>query len=76
MTRFEANGVKRQQNAGSKYEADRSFEISCRICCEHGCFINCDHCPIAAAHELTCDVFKALEADKVSGSVRVVMIGF
>jgi len=53
VTKFEQIGIEFQHEATSKYEANRSFRYSCRVCCERGIRIDCDRCAIAATHELT-----------------------
>ncbi len=58
MTKFEQVGVNYQYDATSKREANRSFQYSCRVCCERGIRIDCDRCAIAATHNM---VVAALE---------------
>lgn len=50
MSKFEQEGVDRQQRARTYSYAVRSFNRSCNICCFTGKYITCDHCAIAAAH--------------------------
>lgn len=58
MTKFEQIGVGFQHDARDKYEADRSFRYSCRVCCERGMRIECDRCAIAATHAITVAAFE------------------
>ncbi len=59
MTKFEQIGVGFQHDARDKYEADRSFRYSCRVCCERGMRIECDRCAIAATHAITVAAFES-----------------
>ena len=52
MTKFETIGVNYQYEARDKHEANKSFEYSCKCCCEKGMHIECDRCAIAHAHSL------------------------
>jgi len=56
MSRFEQEGVDRQQRARTKSYAVYSFNRSCDICCYTGRHIDCRHCVIAAAHDKTMEV--------------------
>ena len=53
MTKFEANGIQKQEDAYLKGYADKAFKYSCYECstrnldCHHH---GCDNCPIAVAH--------------------------
>lgn len=64
MTKFEQVGVNYQYAAVTKHDALKSFQYSCRCCCERGMRINCDRCAIAVAHNL---VVAAMEGSKVNG---------
>lgn len=50
MSKFEQEGVDRQQKARTKAYAIYSFKHSCDICCYTGKRISCDNCAIANAH--------------------------
>ena len=52
MTKFETIGINYQYEARNKHEANKSFEHSCKCCCEKGMHIECDRCAIAQAHSL------------------------
>lgn len=51
MCFFLNEGVNRQLNSTTETEADKNFKISCRICCNRGIHMDCEHCPIASANE-------------------------
>lgn len=54
MTRFEANGVRKQEEAYIKSYADRAFAYSCKTCAERGLDSHrhgCENCPVREAHE-------------------------
>ena len=53
MTKFENIGVTMQNEAVSIEDATKKFAYSCNICCHRGLHIDCDHCAIAMAHNLT-----------------------
>ena len=47
--------IQYQLDSITETEADRNFEISCKICCQTGFNkTDCDHCPVASAHEQKC----------------------
>lgn len=46
--------IQKQLNSITEREATENFEISCKICCESGFNISCDHCPVMSAHEQKC----------------------
>lgn len=50
MTKFEQIGVQYQYEARNKAQALRSYEYSCRCCCEKGMHLDCDRCAIAHTH--------------------------
>lgn len=53
MTKFETNGVKKQEDAYLKGFADKAFNYSCYECSVRGLDTHrhgCDNCPIAVAH--------------------------
>lgn len=62
MTKFETIGVERQRNAVDKHDAAREFQISCTICCNHGCYIDCDRCAINATHTEVVAIFDDIAA--------------
>lgn len=66
MTKFEKLGVEFQQDAYSKEDANRSFQISCQLCCERGLHIACERCAISGAHALTLAAFEIIEDAKVA----------
>ena len=57
MTKFEQVGVEFQYDARNKKEANRSFQYSCRVCCERGMHIECDRCAIAATNAILVAAF-------------------
>lgn len=57
MTKFEQIGINYQYAARSKEEALRSFQYSCRCCCERGMHIECERCAIACAHDMVVGAF-------------------
>ena len=61
VTKFEQVGVGFQNDALNKREANRSFQYSCRVCCERGMRIDCDKCAIAATHAITIAAFESKE---------------
>ena len=69
MTKFEQAGVSYQQNAPTKYAANRSFKISCNICCNRGLRIDCDRCAIANANDLVIAAFDTLHPVTVETAV-------
>lgn len=58
VTKFEQIGVGFQYEATNKAEANRSFNYSCRVCCERGMRIDCARCAIAATHAITVAAFE------------------
>ena len=60
MTKFEQVGVSYQQSAPTKHAANRSFKISCNICCNRGLRIDCDRCAIAVANAVAIAAFDTL----------------
>lgn len=50
MTKFEQIGAELQQDAMNYKEAERCFQYSCRLCCQHGFRMDCEHCGIHQAH--------------------------
>lgn len=62
MTKFEQIGVNFQNDAANKYEANKSFRYSCRVCCERGMRIDCDKCAIAHTHAATVAAFDVIAA--------------
>ena len=50
MTKFEQIGAELQQDAMNYNEAERCFQYSCRLCCQHGFRMDCEHCGIRQAH--------------------------
>ena len=64
MTKFEQVGANYQYSANTKEDAGRSFRYSCRCCCERGMHIDCDHCAIAAAHDLVVAAFNSQEVGR------------
>ena len=65
MTGFENEGVARQQNAETVFEANRLFRHSCALCCERNCRIECDSCAIAAAHSDRVALLQEMHAERV-----------
>ena len=57
MTKFAQVGVEFQYDARNKKEANRSFQYSCRVCCERGMHIECDRCAIAATNAILVAAF-------------------
>ena len=57
MTKFDQVGVEFQYDARNKKEANRSFQYSCRVCCERGMHIECDRCAIAATNAILVAAF-------------------
>lgn len=44
--------INNQYACKSIEEADRQFERSCDMCCTSpSCYMDCDHCKVAMAHE-------------------------
>lgn len=68
MTKFEQVGVEFQYDARNKKEANRSFQYSCRVCCERGMHIECDGCAIAVTHAVLVAAF-----DTESANSRVII---
>lgn len=66
MTKFENIGVLYQYEARNKHEANKSFEHSCKCCCEKGMRIECDRCAIAHTHSMIIAYFDDRES-KVEG---------
>jgi len=66
MSRFEEVGVNRQVCAETRAQAERSFAMSCDICCNRGLRIECDRCAIQAAHERMMKVL-----DDVAPRIRI-----
>lgn len=54
MDKFERIGCNYQTVASTPEQAIKSFNISCKICCEkmRACFKDCDHCPIEQTHNM------------------------
>lgn len=66
MTRFESEGVRRQQESLSVAEAKARFKKTCDYCASHGFGGNCAQCPVNAAHSFVTETFsilKRVEAD-------------
>lgn len=59
VTKFEQVGMEFQYDAASKHEAIKSFQYSCRVCCERGMHIDCDKCAIAVTHAITVAAFES-----------------
>lgn len=70
MTKFEQHGVNAQMNATTKEEARRSFNWSCRCCCNRGMRIDCNRCAIAYNHYQIMSIFDDLEAMKKSKEAK------
>lgn len=66
MTKFETIGVSMQYDACSKANASKKFKQSCNVCCSHGIQLQCDHCAIKAAHELTMAILSDIEREKIN----------
>ena len=64
MTKFESIGIDFQNQANTIREADRAFAFSCKVCCERGMQIRCDHCMISATHEAKVEAIQAVEEYK------------
>lgn len=66
MTKFEQIGVNYQYDAQTITDANKSFSISCNICCQKmRCLYNdCDHCAIQQAHNMMVALFNEKEASK------------
>jgi len=62
VTKFEQVGVSFQNDATNKREANRSFQYSCRVCCERGIRIECDRCAIAAVHAANIAAFDTMQS--------------
>jgi len=52
VTRFEERGAEMQRMSASRFEAEKRFEYSCRLCCNRGMNIECRSCAIKSAHEI------------------------
>nr|DAH63845.1 MAG TPA: hypothetical protein [Caudoviricetes sp.]DAN85593.1 MAG TPA: hypothetical protein [Caudoviricetes sp.] len=50
MTKFECIGAELQQDSATRAEAERCFQYSCMLCCQHGFRTPCEHCGIRQAH--------------------------
>ena len=61
--KFIQNSINKQQEAVTKKEALKMFSLSCNICCTRGIQIQCEQCPIKAAHELTMSVLDDIEKE-------------
>ncbi len=57
MTKFEQVGMNFQYEALDKRDANKSFQYSCRVCCERGMRLSCDRCAIATTHAITIGAF-------------------
>ena len=57
MTKFETIGVNYQYDANNKFQAEKSFMISCDCCARKGMRIDCDRCAIAHTHSLVMAYF-------------------
>lgn len=64
MTRFESEGVRRQQESLSAFEAKARFQHSCKLCAERGLGGDCSKCPVNAAHGFAIETFSILEQVK------------
>jgi hypothetical protein len=54
-TRFEEEGVRRQENALNLWQAVKQFKNSCRICCVSGKNIPCGQCHIKSSFMINLD---------------------
>lgn len=66
LTKFERVGVGFQYNAENKYQAIKSFQYSCTVCCQRGIRLDCDRCAIAHTHEATLAAFDTLKKARKS----------
>lgn len=63
---FIHDAIRFQDEATSLQQANRRFNISCRICAEHGLItVDCDRCPVNAAHSSKVEYFKLLRPQPV-----------
>jgi len=61
VTKFESKGVELQQEAVSKFQAEKRFSYSCSMCCRFGLHIECDRCAINVVHSQMIKVFQNAE---------------
>ena len=61
MTKFEQIGINYQYEADSKEKANKSFDYSCKVCCNRGMHLECDKCAIAVVHNLVIASFDRTE---------------
>ncbi len=59
MTKFETIGCNYQYDAPTLEAANKSFEISCNICCNNAraLYCTCDNCAIKQCHEMVVAAF-------------------
>lgn len=61
MTVFENKGCELQMACNNVPQAVKTFQYSCRVCCERGVRVSCDHCAIAITHEIVCSAIADYE---------------
>ena len=58
MTKFEQVGINHLMDSNCKEEANKTFKLSCDLCCNRGMHINCDRCAIAFNHSMIIAFFE------------------
>ena len=64
MTKFEVNGIHKQEGAYTEAFANKTFAYSCKTCAERGLDTHrhgCENCPIKTAHEKALEEIKSGE---------------
>ena len=57
MTKFEQVGINYQYLSATKEDAIKSFDFSCKCCCNTGMHLECDRCAIAYTHNMVVACF-------------------
>lgn len=63
--KFITFSIEKQQQSDTIQESNRMFNISCNICCNRGLHIDCEKCPIKAAHSMTIAILSEKEKENV-----------
>lgn len=59
---FVQNAIRFQESAETIAQADKSFEISCDMCCKRGLMTcDCDFCHIQHAHSIKIETLKMIK---------------